>query len=265
LNYSLDELIDPIKTLPKAAFGGVLLTVLLFLASMLSHFAVIPIDAIDTSRTTITAQFFVIIAGQTFGGYIVPVIIALSSLSSASCMAFGASRVILSAGQEGFLPYSSIFAKVSSRETPLHALVLNMLLTLILILAPPSGEIYQFLLAVTEYPEWVFYGLTVTGLLYLRVTCPDLKRPFVSSRILGALFVLVSVALVIVPFVPPSSISSGTSDIPYFLAPLIGALLILACVPWWYIKVYSRRHDEILLRSSLDKNKFQMIHFHRSS
>ena len=110
---------------------------------MLAHFVVIPVNQIDTTSTVITSQFFTLLFGPIVGGRIVPIFIAISSLGCTSCIAFGASRVILIAAQERQLPFPATLSRTTSQKSPAAALILSMLVTLVLILAPPPGAIYQ--------------------------------------------------------------------------------------------------------------------------
>jgi amino acid transporter len=115
------------------------------------------------------------------------------------------------------------------------ALVLNMIMTLILMLAPPPGNIYRFLIDLAGYPEWIFYGISVVGLLYLRFTEPNTPRPFKSYWIPNLIFIAVCIFLTVFPFVPPKNYQS--LEIPYWLYPTIGVAWVLLCIPWWYVQV----------------------------
>ena len=106
------------------------------------------------------------------------------------------------------------------------------------------------------YPEWIFFGISVFGLLYLRYTEPDTIRPFKTDIYTSSLFVLVCIFLTILPFIPPSH---PREDIPYYLYPLIGILWILVCIPWWYFAlVYSK--PAIKLSRTLSQERLATAH-----
>ena len=58
LNYSIDELIDPIKNLPRAAIGGISITTSLYVLANVAYFAVVPKDMVGKSGQVLAAEFF---------------------------------------------------------------------------------------------------------------------------------------------------------------------------------------------------------------
>lgn len=239
LNYSLDELVDPVRNLPRASLTSVITVSLLYIAAILSYFMVIPIVDIDTNSAILAGQFFTLTMGEIVGKRIVPVLISLSAFSGVMSGVFGASRLIYAAAREGFFPFKKLFGASTKEGAPIGGLMLHMVMALLLTLAPPPGRIYQFLIDVSAYPSWFFYAMTVTGLLYLRYTEPDTKRPFKSPYLTNVFFVAVCVFVVVVPFVPPEELP--TTGIPYYLHALIGITIMLFCIPGWYLQV-GRKH-----------------------
>ena len=69
----------------------------------------------------------------------------------------------------------------------------------------------------------------------MRFSRPNEPRPFKSLWITNIIFITVTVALSIFPFIPPSE--QDPSQPPYYLPALIGVLSILACIPYWYFQV----------------------------
>jgi hypothetical protein len=64
--------------------------------------------------------------------------------------------------------------------------------------------VYSFILEVEGYPAQ-FYALAVTsGLLWLRVKRPDLKRPFRAWKPAAYIRIAFSLALIAAPFFPPA-------------------------------------------------------------
>ncbi|ORY02159.1 amino acid transporter [Basidiobolus meristosporus CBS 931.73] len=241
LNYSIEELKDPVRILPKATTIGLGIVVVLYVLSNLAYFAALPLEKLLASQQVVSAEFFAMVYGVSFGQRVLPIFIALSAYGSVSCMAFGASRVILASAQEGFLPFGSYLGSVSRLNTPAWALLLNLVISLTLMLAPPPGEAYNFLIDMTGYPAWIFYGLSMVGLIYLRKKEPNLTRPFRTSIIFSVLFILVSVFLMVFPFLPPSN---HTGTIPYYMSPLLSVVFIVLCVPVWWYRVGRHAEEE---------------------
>lgn len=252
LNYSLDELIDPVVNLPRSALTAIALASFLYISATLSYFVVVPKEAINTSATVLAGQFFAMTMGETAGHKVLPIFVAFSAFGSVMCMSFGVARVAFCAAKEGYLPYPKIWGPPTDKTGPIGALVLNMVVSMILMLAPPPGPIYNFLINLSGYPEWIFYGITIVGLMYLRYTEPDTIRPFKSYWVSNILFLIVCIFLTVLPFVPPTN-TPQASAIPFWLYPTIGWICMLGTVPWWYVAVYSVKYHDENATSKTDK------------
>ena len=154
LNYSLDELIDPVKTLPRASFSAVAITSVLYLAAVTSYFLVIPASEIDPKAAILAGTFFKSTMGEMVGQRIIPFMIGLSAFGSSMCTTFGVSRVTASAAAEGYFPLSSYFGYKTEKGSPLGGLVLHLIMTSILIIFPPSGEVFNVF--------WYFFLILVS-------------------------------------------------------------------------------------------------------
>jgi hypothetical protein len=74
---------------------------------------------------------------------------------------------------------------------------------LLVIILPPSGNVYSFILEVEGYPAQFFVLATSFGLIWLRYERPDLERPY-KAWIPAVLFRIgLSLALLAAPFFPP--------------------------------------------------------------
>eukprot|EP00474_Spongospora_subterranea_P001796 CRZ02254.1 hypothetical protein [Spongospora subterranea] len=159
LNYSVAELKDPEKCLPRASAMGVGLVTILFLAANFAYFTVVPLDKIVSSSELLAGQFFIAVFGDFVGSKIFPVLLAMSALGAVSAMAFSASRIILASAKAGIIPKSEYLSAVHPYfKTPTRAFILNWALSMILIAIPPSEDAFDFLLELVGYPQWVFYG-----------------------------------------------------------------------------------------------------------
>ena len=242
MNYALDELIDPVVNLPRSALTAIGVTSFLYLSATLSYFVVIPTVAVDTHATVLAAQFFTLCFGETIGKKVIPFFIGLSAFGSVMCMVFGGSRVVFAAAREGYFPYGHFLGIANKQDGPIGALLFNMVMTLVLMLAPPPGNAYKFLIDLAGYPEWIFYGISVVGLLYLRFREPHTIRPFKSYWITNMIFIAVCVFLTVVPFIPPQN--SSDANYPYWLYPTIGLVFIILLIPLWYLQIVTNKGME---------------------
>lgn len=77
----------------------------------------------------------------------VSVIIALSAIGNVLSVLFSQGRVNQELGREGILPFSKFFASNRPFNSPFAGLALQWAVTLVIILAPPGGDAYSFLLS----------------------------------------------------------------------------------------------------------------------
>ncbi|XP_010134201.1 PREDICTED: cystine/glutamate transporter [Buceros rhinoceros silvestris] len=113
----------------------------------------------------------------------VPVFVALSCFGSMNGGIFAVSRMFFVASREGHLP--EILSMIHVRKhTPLPAVIVLHPLTMIMLF---NGDLYS-LLNFLSFARWLFIGLAVAGLIYLRYKRPDMPRPFKVPLFIPALF-----------------------------------------------------------------------------
>ncbi|KAJ1645957.1 methionine permease [Coemansia erecta] len=243
LNYAVDELKQPEKTLPRAALGGLSVTAVLYVLSNVAYFAVLDVQAISSAGTTVAGVFFTEVLGETWGQRIVPVFIALATLGNVMCGVFSASRVVFAAARDGYLPLDHLWASVNQTfGTPVWALGATWALITVFIVLPPPGEAYALLIDVGGYPFWVFSGLAVIGLVRMRFTHGDLVRPFRAWMPAIVVSICAAVFMCVVPFIRPSD--AGSLAVPYWVAPVTGVVFIAVSCGLWFVKTVLLNHVE---------------------
>ncbi|KAJ2767278.1 hypothetical protein IWQ56_003396 [Coemansia nantahalensis] len=231
LNYSTSELRNPVRNLPRAALGGLLVTATLYVLSNVAYFVVLDPAMVRESGTAVAGVFFTQALGRTWGQRVVPLLIGLATLGNVMCGTFAASRVVFEAAREGFLPLGTVLGHVSRFQSPLAALALCSALTSLFIVAPPPGEAYAFLIDIGGYPQWIFCGASVVGLLVMRRTHAHLPRPFKAWHIASAVTIACAAFMCVVPFVRPEHVDPHA--IPYWAAPLTAvAFIAVSCSAW---------------------------------
>ncbi|KAJ1726887.1 hypothetical protein LPJ72_006175 [Coemansia sp. Benny D160-2] len=242
LNYSIDELKDPVRNLPRAALGGLFVTAVLYVLSNVAYFLVLDPEAIRSSSTAVAGVFFSKAFGEAVGQRVVPVFIGLATLGNVMCGMFSASRVIFEAAREGYLPLDRYLGSVSGFQSPLWALAMSCVLTVLFIVTPPPGEAYSFLIDIGGYSLWLFYGLSVAGLLVLRHTRRDLVRPFRAWNVANGITIASALFMCIVPFIKPESEDGA---IPYWAAPTSAVSFVALSGILWYVQIVLRRGIEL--------------------
>jgi amino acid transporter len=102
------------------------------------------------------------------------------------------------------------------------------------ILLPPQGAVYSFILEVKGYPAQLTSLAIGIGLLWLRRRRPDLRRPFRAWKIAVYLPIGLSCALLLAPFFPPSD-GQGEFVFWYGTYALVGIGTVIIAVSYWWV------------------------------
>ncbi|GAA6069989.1 cystine/glutamate transporter, partial [Tachysurus ichikawai] len=113
----------------------------------------------------------------------VPIFVALSCFGSMNGATFAISRMFYVASREGQLPEVLSMVHVR-RHTPVAAVIVLYPLTMLLLF---FGDLYS-LLNFMSFLRWLFIGLVVVGLIYMRYTRPEMPRPFKVPIFIPAVF-----------------------------------------------------------------------------
>ncbi|KAI8329370.1 amino acid permease-domain-containing protein, partial [Choanephora cucurbitarum] len=214
-NFSFDGTLDNAGSYANAiyyviyAYGGCLTTFLYLLANV-AYLAVLPITVIKSSKLTVASNLFNIALGGVFGSRVLPVLVGSSSFGFVGVIFYSGSRVVLESSRKGFLPFDRLFSKVHPRlQTPISSLMLLYFISLIFLLAPPPGSVFQFIMAFSGYGGYFFSALSVIGLLILRRTQPNIKRPIKAPIPVAVVFILICFYTLVFVFIPPVTKPSG--------------------------------------------------------
>ena len=214
LNYAIEEMVEPKRDFPRAVFGGVGITGILYLLTNFFFITIVPYDQILTSDLSIASVYCKIIFGEFIGQKMVPFLIFLSCYATTDNMVYGVSRIIHAASRSRIVPFHTTFSKLDeNRGTPRNALIYTWAISAFLILMPFSDHAFEFFLQMAIYPKWIFYSLAVIGLLYLRWSEPFFVRPVKSYIFCSVVLIIASIFLAIFPLMGsdmvPSVISLG--------------------------------------------------------
>ncbi|KAJ2820725.1 hypothetical protein GGI24_004402 [Coemansia furcata] len=240
LVYSLGELRKPERNLPWSIGGSVVIVGFLYIMANVAFFFVVPLDVAINSEEILAAEFTYRVFGHSVGRIALPVFIGLSVLGAICAQTYGVSRLLDSANEVGFVPYGHrICGNNKKLGTPVYSLVIMYGLTMIYLLAPPPGKVFDLLVDFVQWSTWLFYGLAAAGAIVMRFTKPHHRlRTFKSFHPLNILFIIFCIYITIFPFVPPKGGSNG-APYPYYLSPLLGVITTTAgLVPWYFRMVW---------------------------
>ena len=233
INNVLNEVKNPVRTLKTVEPVALLTACVMYLLVNLAYFSVVPIEDIKQSGELIAALFFERVFGPGFGNVSLPLAIAVSAAGNVMVVTFSLvshqrrtqkristnfpskARVNQEVARQGFLPFASCLASSRPYNAPMGGLIVHYVPSLLVIVLPPSADVYAFIADVEGYAGQFFAVATSAGLLWLRYKKPDLYRPF-KAWIPGVwLRIALCIGLIAAPFFPPKH---GTGDVGFFYA-----------------------------------------------
>ncbi|XP_065071571.1 b(0,+)-type amino acid transporter 1-like [Rhopilema esculentum] len=261
-----EEMKNPKRDLRLAILFGVGFVILCYLLINLALLAVLTHGEIASSLLVLTL-FVTKILGKNVA-LVVPFAAAFSCFGGLNGVNFMCSRIVLSGSREGHLPEPLSYIH-ADRRTPIPAVLFLSSLTTIWILVLGAGT--QNLVIYFSFAIWFTYGLAIFGVIVLRVRQPDLPRP-IKVWIINPIFMtLVSLLLLVFPFLK-RPVESSLSLVFVFVAVPIYFLVVQErnCSPAWLRSWKDKLYLCILLRCNLVKcvfvaSKIQGADFHKDT
>lgn len=213
------EIANPQRNIPRALIIGVTAVMAIYLAANVGYLRVLSIpEIIATERVAATT------AERTMGAIgasLITLTILISTIGTTNGNLLSAPRLYFAQARDGL--FFSKFGEVHPRyQTPAFSILGQGIWAAVLAL---SGS-YDKLLSYATFTFWVFYGMTVAGVIVLRRTQPDLPRPYKmwGYPATPAIFVVIAAWFVV------NTIVSKPEP------ALIGMLMIASGVPvyWWW-------------------------------
>ncbi|TGO16881.1 hypothetical protein BTUL_0023g00580 [Botrytis tulipae] len=240
-NYALSETKNPVRTLKMAAPTALAIVGVLYMLANIAYFAAVPKEEIMTSGRILAASFFRNMFGSR-AERVLSVFVALSAFGNVLSVIFSQGRIVQEIGREGILPFSRLWASNKPFNTPFMGLFEHWLVSVIIMLAPPPGDAYNFILNVISYPLAVvnvFVSLALL-ILYARPFSADRHPqhwapPFRATWPVVLFFLLSNVYLVIAPFVPPDEGQNVYESLPYYLHCVVGIAFFGAGAIYWLL------------------------------
>lgn len=242
LFYALGEVRNPVRTLKIAGAVSLITLTVLYVLSQVAYFAAVSKNDALQSTQIIAAKFFENMFGER-ATKALSTFVALSAVANVFSVLFSQGRLNQALGRDGLLPFSKFFASNKPFKTPLAGLAWHTIVTLILMLAPPQGDAYVFVLSLAQYPLNLVNSAVGLGLCMLYL--PDNSRikpdcfknwssPFKATLPIALFFTLVSMFLVVVPWIGPDKQSvSQYKDMWYGMAPAVGLGICGAGGVYW--------------------------------
>ncbi|XP_048146367.1 LOW QUALITY PROTEIN: large neutral amino acids transporter small subunit 2-like [Corvus hawaiiensis] len=170
------------RNLPLAISISLPLVTFLYVAANVAYLAAMsPQEILDSDAVAVS--FGERVLGPL--AWVMPVAVALSTFGGVNGSLFTCSRLFYAGAREGHLP--ALLAMIHlRRRTPVPALLVTCVSTLLMLV---TGDIYT-LINYVGFVNYLWYGVTVAGLVLLRWREPHLPRPIKVNLLLPALYLL---------------------------------------------------------------------------
>ncbi|KAJ8514783.1 hypothetical protein ONZ45_g7728 [Pleurotus djamor] len=244
VNYVLNDVKNPVRTLKIAGPLGLGICAILYLLANVAYFAAATKEEITHSGVTVASLFFRKVFGVQ-AQRALSVFVALSALGSfpLSCLPLSANfahrileRYHSELAKAGIpLPFGNKFwaSNWPTGKSPLPGLIIHLIPSIVVIIAPPPEVAYPFILDVEGYPQQIINLFIICGLFWLRYRKPNAARPFKVWWPLAVFFLAAAIFLIIAPFLPPANGRGDTPPIPYYVYCLVGIGIMWLGVFYW--------------------------------
>ena len=168
--YIIGEMRTPERSLPRALLVGTLIVIVLYVALNAVFLHTAPIDELsgqlDVARISGSHIF-----GE-IGGRIVGAMICIGLISSISAMMWIGPRVMMTMGED--IPMLRVFARRSTRGAPAYAILFQLAVASLMLFS----RSFEAVLDLIQFSLLFCSFFTVLGVIKLRLTHPDLPRPY---------------------------------------------------------------------------------------
>lgn len=215
-------------------------------------------EELKNSGNTIATTMFKNVFGNKAATKGLAAMVALSSFGHLITAVLSHSRALRECGRQGVLPYSQFWTQTKPFGTPIGPIFVTWLVNFIMIVAPPAGSAYNFIVDMGTYSGYIFTLFLVIGLLRIR---RDRKLKGLGTKgqylplPLIIILLLFEVMVIAIAFVPPKGTLIG-SDVTFFYAtyPIVTIGILFLCgmyyVVWRFTlpKLGNYVHREVIYR-----------------
>ena len=168
--YIIGEMRMPEQNLPRALLAGTLIVLVLYVALNAVFLHTTPIDKLagqlDVARIAGSHIF-----GE-LGGRIVGAMICIGLVSSISAMMWIGPRVMMTMGED--IPALRVFSRKSGSGAPAYAILFQTAVASLMLFTRSFEAVLDFI----QFSLLFCSFFTVLGVIKLRITQPDLPRPY---------------------------------------------------------------------------------------
>ncbi|EPE02763.1 high-affinity methionine permease [Ophiostoma piceae UAMH 11346] len=225
-NQVLSDVKNPVRTLRVAAPLALVLVSVAYLAITIAFFLVVDKDEFRSAGVVVAGRFFRNLFGDGVGAHVLPIFVIVSAAGNIAATSFAQARVNEELAKDGMLPFARFWAT--------RGLLLHWLVSSAVIIVPPPGKIYNFLVDIGGYPVSAISVAIAMGLLYLQNTPSERwVSPWPASRFAIIVFAGSNCLLLILPWVPPVGGRGENERFAYYAYPATALAVIGSGALYW--------------------------------
>ncbi|KAL1405601.1 hypothetical protein Q8F55_009240 [Vanrija albida] len=236
-----NEVKNPVRTLGISANAGVTITFILYLLVNIAYFAAVPRDLVLSSRQTTATLYFSTLFSER-AARILTILPILSAIGNIIAGTVGHARMVREIGRQGVLPWTKFWVSTWPLGTPGGAIFITWLVSVIVIVAPPAGAAFNFIIALQNYPNSMFLALMTAGLFLIRRQRARAGLPrsaYRSWTFVVVFYLLAQVFLLVMPWVPPQGgINNSSFGFFYAASSITGIGLVSLCFVYYSVWVW---------------------------
>lgn len=216
------EIKDPSKNIGRSLFLGTFIVTLIYLATNLMYLCVLPLNEIAHAAND---RVGVVASQKIFGDagtYIIAVFLMISTFGCNNGLILSGARVYRTMAKDGL--FFKQVKKLNKNGVPGKALWIQCIWASVLCLSGKYNELLDYVIFVVL----IFYILTIAGIFRLRITKPDLPRPYkaVGYPVLPFFYILAASTICIMLLVYKSDSS----------LPGLGIVLLGIPIYYYFVK-----------------------------
>ena len=163
---------NPSKNIPKSLYTGAIIVIVIYVVINIAFFCVLPIASLANSPLAASDVAKVVFGDK--GAIIVTVIAVFSIISILNAYMMIPPRILFGLSRDGFFIQNG--TRVNKGGTPIISLLISALFTLVLICI---GS-FEVLFSLATFMSVIVWGLAYCALIKLRISEPNLPRPYKS-------------------------------------------------------------------------------------
>ncbi|KAJ5127473.1 amino acid permease-domain-containing protein [Penicillium atrosanguineum] len=234
----VNEIKNPVKTLRWSAPFSLLLVTTLYILVNVAYFSAASREEILASKQIAAGIFFEKVFGSNGASHGLDVLICLSAFGNLIAVMISYSRMLRETGRQGLLPWPKFWTSTRPFGTPLGSYLVQYVITVIMVIGPPAGDAFNFVVDLSVYPGSLFSFLLVIGLLMIRRRrkALNLPRPEYRAWNVAVVFAfLANLYTLVAPWYPPTGGADG-GDVSFWYGTylVVGIGLLTLCGVYYY-------------------------------